>query len=146
MPRYFTLQQATDLLPHIDAALRQAIAARAEYREAETALRAFTQRVNMLGGVQLDQGAFAAQRSRMEASGSRLKELIEQIHEHGCLIKDLDAGLVDFPTFFRGEEVYLCWKLDEPAIEFWHKVEDGFRGRQPIDDEFRKEHRGGRSN
>ena len=63
-------------------------------------------------------------------------------HETGCLVKDLDKGLVDFPTLFRGEEVYLCWKMDEPAIQFWHSVEEGFSGRKQIDQEFRDNHRG----
>ena len=60
----------------------------------------------------------------------------------GCVVKDLDIGLIDFPTEFRGEEVYLCWKLGEPRIEFWHGVEEGFRGRKAIDQDFRDHHRG----
>jgi hypothetical protein len=67
---------------------------------------------------------------------------VEKIHETGCIVKDLDKGLVDFPTLFRGEEVYLCWKMDEPAIEFWHRIEDGFAGRTAIDQEFRDNHKG----
>jgi hypothetical protein len=60
-------------------------------------------------------------------------------------VKDLDIGLVDFPTTFNGVEVYLCWKLGEPGIEFWHGVEEGFRGRKPIDREFLENHRGDRA-
>jgi hypothetical protein len=52
-------------------------------------------------------------------------------------VKDLDTGLVDFPTLFRGQEVYLCWKLGEASIEFWHSVDEGFRGRKAIDRDFR---------
>jgi hypothetical protein len=58
------------------------------------------------------------------------------------VVKDLDIGLIDFPTLFHGVEVYLCWKLDEPAIEFWHGVDEGFRGRKAIDRDFRDNHRG----
>ena len=58
------------------------------------------------------------------------------MQEIGCLIKDLDIGLIDFPTTYRGEEVYLCWKLGEPGIEYWHGVDEGFRGRKPIDQDF----------
>ena len=52
--------------------------------------------------------------------------------------------LVDFPTLFKGVEVYLCWKLGEPAIDFWHGIDEGFRGRKPIDKEFLDHHRGDR--
>ena len=58
----------------------------------------------------------------------------------GAQIKDLDIGLIDFLTMYRGREVLLCWKLGEEGIGYWHGTEEGFRGRKPIDDEFR-EHR-----
>ena len=60
-------------------------------------------------------------------------------------MKDLDTGLVDFPTLFRGQEVYLCWKLGEPSIEYWHSVDQGFRGRKPIDRDFRDHLEGDRT-
>jgi len=58
-------------------------------------------------------------------------------------VKDLDIGLVDFPTLFRGAEVYLCWRLGEPAIQFWHGVDEGFAKRKAIDQDFRDHHNGG---
>jgi hypothetical protein len=67
---------------------------------------------------------------------------VEEVQEMGCLVKDLDMGLVDFPTTFRGEEVYLCWKLGEEEIAFWHGVDEGFRGRKAIDRDFRAHHQG----
>ena len=57
-------------------------------------------------------------------------------------MKDLDVGLVDFPTLFRGEEVYLCWRMDEDDIDHWHGVNEGFAGRKPIDKHFVDNHRG----
>ena len=73
-------------------------------------------------------------RLQRERAAESLKKAIESIHESGCVIKDLDIGLLDFPTLFRGEEVYLCWKLGEPKITHWHGLEEGFAGRKPIDD------------
>ena len=142
MTRYFTLQQAEGLLPEVDSALREAVFLKTEYLDAETQLQDVTRRVTMLGGSDVNRGAFSAQRARRESSGLRLKEIIERIQEIGCLVKDLDSGLIDFPTLFRGDEVYLCWKLGESGIGFWHKVEDGFPGRKPIDQEFMDNHRG----
>jgi hypothetical protein len=71
---------------------------------------------------------------------------MERIEEMGVVVKDLDVGLVDFPTLFRGEEVYLCWRMDEDDIDHWHGVNEGFAGRKPIDQHFVENHRGeGRS-
>ena len=61
---------------------------------------------------------------------------MEKLQDLGCLVKDLDIGLVDFPTLFRGQEVYLCWKVGEPSIEFWHGMNEGFGGRKAIDRDF----------
>ncbi len=140
--RYFTLQQAQKLLPEIEAAIREAIRLKAEYENAEAELRAEIERVAMLGGVDLDRAAFVERRSRRTAIATRLKELIDGIQDLGCLVKDLDIGLIDFPALYRGGEVYLCWKLGEKGIGFWHGVEEGYRGRKPIDQEFLDDHRG----
>jgi hypothetical protein len=142
MTRFFTLQQAERLLPDVERAIREAIGLKAEYLQAETELRSEMQRVTMLGGVDMNRGAFAELRARRESSAERLKETIEEIHGIGCLVKDLDIGLIDFPTLFHGEEVYLCWKLGETGIAFWHGVEEGFRGRKAIDNEFLQDHQG----
>jgi|SRR5271165_2798405 len=142
MKRYFTLQQAERLLPEVESAIREAISLKTELQESEMALHSFTQRVAMLGGADVDRGAFVEQRTRRETAGLRLKELLDRIQDTGCLIKDLDIGLIDFPTLLRGDEVYLCWKLGESGIQFWHKVNDGFRGRQAIDRDFIDNHKG----
>ena len=142
MPRFFTLRQAEQLLPEVESAIRDAIALKSEYQEAEAEWQSFSRRVMMLGGVLVDHSRLQDQKDRRESIALRLKEALEKIHEYGCLVKDLDIGLIDFPTQFHGEEVYLCWKLGEPGIQFWHGVHEGFRGRKPIDQEFLEYHRG----
>ena len=146
MSRRFTLEEAESLLPEIEKSLREAISSKAEFEEAETALQSVNQRVIMLGGVLVDRSAVYQNRLRRDQSAERLKASIQKIQESGCLIKDLDVGLVDFPTLFRGDEVYLCWKLGEPGISFWHGTQEGFAGRKPIDAEFREQHRGDAAN
>jgi hypothetical protein len=56
----------------------------------------------------------------------------EQLEALDIVIRDLDRGIVDFPTVLDGEEVYLCWCEDEPGIAHWHSPESGFSGRRPI--------------
>jgi hypothetical protein len=56
----------------------------------------------------------------------------EELSRLDIVVRDLEAGLVDFPALRDGEEVYLCWLVDEPAVALWHAVEAGFTGRQPL--------------
>ena len=93
----------------------------------------------MLGGSRINHEEIVRRRSSIDAAETRLREMAEKIQETGCVIKDLDIGLIDFPAIFRGREVYLCWKLGEAEILFWHPVEEGFRGRKPIDEDFIRE-------
>jgi len=142
MPRYFTLQQAEKLLPEVEAAIREAMSYKSKYQQAEEEWQSFANRVTMQGGMLVDHSKVMDQKRRRDSSAQGLKEALEEIQEYGCVVKDLDIGLIDFPTLFRGEEVYLCWKLGESGIRFWHGVQEGFRGRKPIDQAFLAQHRG----
>ena len=142
MPRYFTLQEAERLLPQVEAAIQAAISHKADHQEAEEEWQHFASRVTMMGGMRVDHSQLIDQKRRRESSALGLKENIDKIQEYGCVVKDLDVGLIDFPTLYRGEEVYLCWKLGESGIQFWHGVDEGFRGRKAIDQEFLAHHRG----
>ena len=56
----------------------------------------------------------------------------DRLEELDGVVRDLERGLIDFPSLLGGEEVYLCWLLDEPAVGHWHAPESGFGGRQPL--------------
>ena len=142
MPKRFTLAEAQSLIPRLEQTMRDAVALKTEFDEAETEVRGFLERVTLMGGMMVDRARIRAARERRESLAQRLKAAIEQVQEFGCVVKDLDLGLVDFPTVFRGAEVYLCWKLGEPRIEYWHATDEGFRGRKRIDDDFLRHHRG----
>lgn len=73
---------------------------------------------------------------------NRFYSLIDEIHEKGCLLKDIQMGLVDFYTLYRGKIVYLCWKLGESEIGYWHEVGRGYSYRQPLLREDEKESSG----
>jgi hypothetical protein len=145
MPKRFTLVQAQSLIPQLDRLLRDAVQAKSEYQAAEHVIQEFTERVMMMGGIAVNRDKAVESRSRRDAAAAQLRASIEQVQELGCVIKDLDIGLIDFPTLFRGVEVYLCWKLGESGIEFWHSVDEGFSGRKPIDQDFLDHHQGERS-
>lgn len=71
--------------------------------------------------------------SKLVKDFDRLDELVRQILATGAQIKDINTGLLDFPALRAGHEVHLCWKVGEPEIGFWHEIDAGFAGRQPID-------------
>ena len=142
MPKRFTLPEAQGLIPEVSRLLREAVALKAEFDKAEEAFRASTERIMAMGGMNVDRDRVREVKVRRESAAARLPKAIERVQQMGCVVKDLDIGLVDFPTLFRGAEVYLCWRLGEPAIQFWHGVDEGFAKRKAIDQDFRDHHRG----
>jgi hypothetical protein len=137
--------EAQSLIPRVDSLLQEAVLLKAEYQEAEHAIQRMAHRVSMMGGMLMDREKAIDARSHRDAAAAKLRAAIEQVQELGCVVKDLDTGLVDFPTLFKGVEVYLCWRLGETAIEFWHGVDEGFRERKAIDQDFLDHHRGDRA-
>src|ERR1019366_7698351 len=107
MPRFFTLQQAEKVLPDVASAIREAVSRKAKYERLESEWQSFSQRVAVLGGVRVDRGQVMERRNAREEAALALKQAVDRVHEFGCLVKDLDIGLIDFPTLFQGEEVYL---------------------------------------
>ena len=65
----------------------------------------------------------------------QMQDCIGSIQGLGCLVKDVEAGLVDFPHLREGRQVCLCWKLGEDDIYFWHETDAGFGGRMSLEDE-----------
>jgi hypothetical protein len=124
MPRYFTLQEANETLntirPLMDEvqALRQKILAKQP-----EAWPAIQKSVGNGGNRAL---------SNMVQEFEKLDALVHRIQATDVLIKDINLGLLDFPALKEGREVYLCWQYGEEEIAFWHEIEAGFAGRQPI--------------
>ena len=142
VPRFFTLLEAEGLLPEVERLVRSLKDQKQSYEQAETELTNVSHRIALLGGMIPPQERILRLRARKEASARGLKAAVENIQQLGCQLKDVEMGLVDFPTLYRDEEVYLCWKVGEAGIGFWHHIDDGYRGRQPIDSDFLAHHRG----
>lgn len=143
MPRYFTLESARRILPEVRRLLAEAMRARAEMAEVREDVDAFRARVVLLGGVSAGALHAGGWRSTAERAAGQMRRSFEALEEMGVLVKDLDAGLVDFPTLYRGREVLLCWRMGEPDIAWWHGADEGFRGRKPVDEDFERHHGGG---
>ena len=130
------------MLPHVALAIREVISLETEHERTQAEWDSFSQRLAVMGGMQVDRARMVEKKNRREEAAGALGQAVERVQELGCLVKDLNTGLIDFPTLFQGKEVYLCWKLGEPGIRFWHGVDEGFRGRKPIDAVFIERHRG----
>ena len=142
MPKRFTLAEAESLLPSVDRLLRKAIELKSTYGGAERSVESYQKRILLMGGIVVDRTRALEVREKRDEAAAALRAVVEEVKDIGCLVKDLDIGLVDFPTLFQGREVYLCWKLGESSIGFWHGVDEGFAGRKAIDEDFREHHRG----
>jgi len=140
MPRFFTVGQVREVLPRVKRLIAQAVEDKNAYQETELWSQNFMRRVMMMGGMVIDRKPFIQNNEAQNRCGERLKANVEQLQELGAVIKDLDRGLVDFPTLFRGNEVYICWQMGEDEVAFWHGIDEGFAGRKPIDRDFLDNH------
>ncbi len=132
----FNLEEAEKMLPQLEGWLRAAIESKKKIAEIETEYAEMVRRLSMSGGQVLDIAHWIRRKQEEESSGESLRDAARQIEETGCVVKDLDIGLIDFPCEVEGREVYLCWKLGESSIGFWHNTDEGFAGRKPIDARF----------
>lgn len=132
----FTLEEANSLLPVVESLLTRAIAAKEAAERLEREIQALRQRIFLSGGMTVDIVTVARNRTEGEAEVQSAKEALAEIDAIGVQVKDLETGLLDFPCRIDGELVLLCWRRGESRIEYWHTLEAGFRGRQPLDERF----------
>jgi hypothetical protein len=132
MPEHYTRAEAEALLPRLEGMLRELQLLRDELAEQEEQYTALRTRV-LSNGHNMQSNA---QRIRMAIATltAQITQRIHAIAELGVIVKDLEAGLVDFPAMRGGREVYLCWRLGEDHIGWWHEVDSGFAGRQPLEE------------
>jgi len=132
-PRLFTLTEAERARKEIEPFLVEAMDCRKKLAGLETDLSAVSARIMMMGGVIVPYEKLATLRVEHQQLAESMKAALNRILETGCLIKDLEVGLLDFPALINNEEVYLCWRLGEDRIRFYHRQDEGFAGRKPLD-------------
>ena len=123
--RIFTLAEAQGLIPQLRSLLQ-------EISEAWNHIRELNPDVQKARDAAAFDG-FTKSGVEYVETVSHLMLLIHQVKEMGVILKDADKGLCDFPYMRQGRVVYLCWQLGEERIEFWHDIEAGFAGREPLD-------------
>jgi hypothetical protein len=134
----FTLEEAQSLLPVVESLLKRAIEGKQCAEQVDSGLTELARRIHLSGGMKVDVGSVARQRAEMENHLQRARESIAEIDSIGVQVKDLDTGLIDFPCRLDDQVVLLCWRVGESTIEHWHTMEEGYQGRQPVDERFRR--------
>ena len=121
---YFTVAEANSLLPQVMSVISEMMDARQRIIDAQPDLWPVLEKAAGNGGSK-KAGALLSEFRRVENSVRALSEM-------GCILKDINTGLVDFPTIRDGHEALLCWRYGEPEVGYWHDAESGFAGRQPL--------------
>lgn len=124
LKRYFSLDEANAALKTLRPLVGEMLAIRQELLFIQPDVERILRKAQGNGG-----GRVASQ---AVAYFERLEELIGRIQEMGVELKDINSGLLDFPAMRDGREVYLCWRYGEEEIRFWHEIDAGFAGRQPL--------------
>jgi hypothetical protein len=124
MARYFTLEQANTTLKAVRPLVEQILAIRQTILDKQPDVWPVLEKAAGNGG-----GRSA---SLLAVEFDRLDTLVRQIQALGVELKDINLGLLDFPALREGRLVYLCWKYGEDEIRFWHEIDAGFGGRQPL--------------
>jgi len=122
--RHFTRAEANALLPQLSALLDQLREAKDELTDAE-AHEALADAAPANGGG--DEGR------QVGVAFLEVRKLLETLEQSGIVLRDIDRGLVDFPSLIEGREVYLCWELGEDEVGYWHDLDGGYGGREPLD-------------
>lgn len=127
----FTLDEAHALLPQVRDELAAMQACKREIDVLRDDLAHAVARTSGNGHVG-DEPDLAAKRRRAEALVEQINERLARINSWGVELKSLDDGLIDFPSDRDGRVVYLCWRMGEEGIAYWHEIDAGFPGRQPL--------------
>src|SRR5438094_1660722 len=130
--RLFTLNEAEHTRQELEPFLVEAMDSRKKLSGLENELSAVSARIMMMGGVLVPYEKLAAVRMQHQQLAETLKSALNRILETGCLIKDLDVGLLDFPGVINKQDVYLCWNVGEDAIAFNIPKEEEFTARNPL--------------
>jgi hypothetical protein len=122
--KHYTREEARALLPQIRQWLDQLSVLRNQLSEEDQRLAALLKEGRDIGGPLVNQWVKTL---------CQLKPLLAEFQDRDLQLKDLDRGLIDFPALRDDREVFLCWEKSEPDIAFWHDLDAGYAGRQPLE-------------
>lgn len=129
MPRYFTLSAANATLPLVKRIVADITAVYPKWRDLVSAFELVAAQARPEWGESAEQVRL---RGEIEVLARDIASYLSELDQVGCLFKGFDEGLVDFYGQIDGRDIFWCWKVGEERIEYWHDLEAGFAGRQPV--------------
>lgn len=132
-PRIFTLEEANALLPALELALGDLARQRSELEQTIRAVGGAEAAVAVLQRGEAPPQGKEAEAARLKSLAEEVGSAVERVNALGCVLKDIESGLVDFYALRDDEPVFLCWQLGEPAVAHWHPLDGGFASREPIE-------------
>lgn len=130
MSRYFTVEEATRLIPQLTDIVTQIQEKKRELDHLQDVLSEMLART--AGNGHIIEADATEKQAAVGRLAQELEALVDEINRLGCELKDMELGLIDFPTMKDGREAYLCWRLGERDIAYWHDPQSGYAGRQPL--------------
>ncbi|MDQ4076788.1 MAG: DUF2203 domain-containing protein [Chloroflexota bacterium] len=124
--RYFTVEEANEMLPTVEGLVAKLIEA---YNRI---MRLRPEVVRVLEKSETGSGSATA--SQMYLEFLRFESLLQEINKLGVEVKDPESGLCDFPALHRGRDIYLCWQFGEQQVEWWHELHTGYAGRRHVNE------------
>ncbi|MFL5734961.1 MAG: DUF2203 domain-containing protein [Chloroflexia bacterium] len=134
MAHHFTIAEVNAMIPELTPLLQELRSQGRQLAAVHQRTTQVNQKLRGNGHHNPTEDAMVAQITESLQEG--LQEGITRLNDMGIELKDLDEGLVDFPAMREGRTVFLCWKLGEPEVAYWHELNTGFASRQPVDDQF----------
>jgi len=131
--KLFSLTEAERLRVQLEPILIEAMESHRKLAGFDEQLGGLAERIQRSGGLQVPYERTAKLRIERNRLHETVESALEKIQSTGCVVKDLSVGLLDFPARIDNQDVYLCWKLGEDRIRFYHRQDEGFAGRKPID-------------
>ncbi len=121
--KHYTREEARALLPQLRQWLGQLVQLRRDLEKNDRRLAGLMNSGQDAGGELVNKSVKLL---------DEFKQVFQEFQDREISIKDLERGLVDFPALISGKEVLLCWEKDEDDVEFWHDIDSGYAGREPI--------------
>ena len=127
----FTLDEANALVPLLEETFQRLAPVRQEHAALQERLNELLQRRRSNGSSSSNEELGQVQEN-VDRLTRQIEEGVQELLDRGIIVRDVERGLVDFPSQREGREVYLCWIGGEERIEFWHETDRGFAHRQPL--------------
>jgi hypothetical protein len=132
-PRFFTIEEANALVAPLQVEFGRIAQARSQLAPLIQALGGPDEAVAILHEGAPTPAGLEAEAERLRAAAAEITGAVERVNALGCLVKDVEMGLVDFYAMVDGEPAFLCWQYGERAISHWHPLDEGYAARKPVE-------------